>query len=320
MATEETKKPEAADPKKLVMAIIETLSHRHGRPPTAEEISKALVDEPKQAQETEQSEQQAQEDAEPAMPKVLSFMIHYGMKTGKDGSRAEDPTNPLYYADDERKRWFDVHNGEWLTEKPHIIDSLPSRPLGESDSQKDLFDAIINGVMDHEDYGLLSNSHDMLDPRCHRAYALVNQLRENQEDLAKSLESDEEFEPIEGDDSSDTVEGSTDMVREIFAGAGLASHNAENGPGSSEEDEGVEQGTNAPEEIKNATLSPGVEYRVRRLIQDEIAKALDMIRQEIYSALNGQDSDQENYDEQSYDQEPEIEDGVDFSEGQPLDL
>lgn len=313
MAGEENKKPEGTDPKKLVMAIIETLTHRHGRPPTADEISRALVDEPKEAQEMQKADADMQADGEPSMPKVFSFMIHYGMKTGQDGARAEDPTNPLYYADEERKRWFDVHNGEWLTQKPHIIDSLPSRPLGESDSQKDLFDAIINGVMDHEDYGLLANSHDMLDPRCHKAYALVNQLRENQEDLAKSLESDEEFEPMgaEPTDEASQVESSSNLVQEIFAGAGLASSDGGDGSASDEDGEGVPEGTDVPLEIRNTTLSPGVEYRVRRLVQDEIAKALDMIRQEIYSALNNQEP---------VDAEPEMEDGVDFSQGEPLDL
>jgi hypothetical protein len=292
---EEQKKEQ--DIKKLVQSLTEALSYRYGRPPTPEELAHALAGEPEQAQAEQAQKEELEKAAEPPTPKILDFHIFYGMKKDPNGASVEDPQNPLFYGDGD-KRWFDVEKGEWTEQKPMIVDHLHSRCLGDGDNQRDLFDAIINGVMDEEDYNLLSKAHDLLDPRCHKAYSLMNRLREDTQNLEKALQkSDDEddYEPIE-DGGESSVEASQDVVAEIIDGAGV---NPRDMPGARDADANAEaavSGTNAHAEIKEATLEPGVEIRVRRLIQEEIANALDLIRQEMWKALQeavGGDDSQE---------------------------
>lgn len=275
---------EAQDVKKLTAALTVALTHRYGRPPSADELAHALSGEPEETQEAAKQDEAAEKASQPTTPKILDYHIFYGMKKNAQGASEEDPTNPLFYGDGD-KRWFDVEKGEWSEEKPSITDHLHSRVLGDGDNQKDLFDAIINGVMDDEDYGLLSNSHDLLDPRCHKAYSLMSRLKNDTQDLEKALakSDDDDYEPIESaDDGESTVESSQDVVAGIITGAGVNAAdmpNRENEPGT------PPTIVNAHQEIKEATLEPGVEIRVRRLIREEITGALDLIRQEIYKAL-----------------------------------
>lgn len=268
-STDAAKETKEVATKKIVSALLTTLEHQLGREPTPEELAEAL----QQKQEVEEAADPEEDDG---LPNILKYKIYYGLKSNPDGAKEPDPESPIYYENHDGTSWFDVDNGMWSSEKPRSLDHFYSRCLGDSENQKDVFDAIVYGVMGDDDYQKLSQTNGMLDPRCVRAYELHKRAKEQYETIQSMEKSIEEM-------VAPTSEPGTNLMQEIMQSAGLNS-----------EAPAIEM-QEAPHEPRQLLLeSPfGVDPRLRRYIQAEIAGSIETIAAKVLEKLLAS-SDQSN--------------------------
>ena len=208
--------------KKLFESYVKVLEHKLGRTPTAEEVAESMKQKPvetdpqtgkpveplakpeEDGQNKSISDESKEGSDDSSLPKILKYMIYYGMKPGFDGNSKEpDPNCVLYYGDD-KDRIFDIQSKQWLDKKPPIVDHLPSRPLddrkGESGVSLDVLNAILHGVMDESDYAALDKS-GIIDSTCKSLWDKVsilkrhmeafNNIKEAEKTLEKSTEAPE---------------------------------------------------------------------------------------------------------------------------------
>lgn len=272
----QVKMPEPPDVKKIVSALLVALEHKFGRKPTAEELAEALQQKEDPAElEKQQAEAQEQEQ----LPKILSYRLYYGMRQSPEGQREPDPEKVLFYENQDGNAWFDVDQGSWLNEKPAIVDHLPQRCLGDSDNQRDIFDAIMNGVMDDDDFAKLQSRQGMLDNRCERAWELTKRAKEQMQKL-------EEFQKSTVPQNDDPLApapapAAGDNMAAIMSAAGLQSSDPV--PNDAPAVPGAGGG---PQMVQDA-LGPGVEPRIRRWIAEEVDARMDEIVEKVILELQG---------------------------------
>ncbi|CAB5220686.1 hypothetical protein UFOVP244_22 [uncultured Caudovirales phage] len=267
-STEAAKETKEVATKKIVSALLTTLEHQLGREPTTDELAEAL-------QQKQEIEEAAGSEEDDGLPNILKYKIYYGLKSNPDGAKEPDPESPIYYENHDGSSWFDVDNGMWSSEKPRSLDHFYSRCLGDSENQKDVFDAIVYGVMGDDDYHKLSQTTGMLDPRCVRAYELHKRAKEQYETIQSMEKSIEEM-------VAPASEPGANLMQEIMQSAGLNS-----------EVPAMEM-QEAPHEPRQLLLeSPfGVDPRLRRYIQAEIASSMDVIVARVLEALEPQENPQ----------------------------
>jgi len=193
MVDSTTKKPDAdqgeKDTKKLIDSHMAVLKHKLGRSPTTDEIAKALTD-VKAPDSGVGDVATAPEDAT-AEPKILKLKAYYGMsskKTDKGDTKEPDPNKVLFYEHGDG-RCFDCSNQQWSDKKPDLLNHLPSRPLMFDSKNTDIIRAIVNGVVDDEDFTELDKSGALNDDS-RKVYNLQKRAKE----VAASLEKSEEIE------------------------------------------------------------------------------------------------------------------------------
>ncbi len=241
--------------KKLTQALMTALTHKLGRSPTPEELAEALRGDGG-------GEKQEEEAPSEPMPKILDYKIYYGLKQDpKSGAKVADPERPLFYENHDGTGWFDVEGADWVFDRPKMLDHLNSREVGQSDSARDLFDAIVFGVMDEDDYNMLASKQGVLDPRCERAYQLQKQAREQHamlQELEKSIVSE--------DDCIPAGQSPVDNVKTMLEAAGAEGKQAV---------EEVFEPAGGGAKMVEQALGPGVEPRIRRWIREEIETVLN---------------------------------------------
>jgi hypothetical protein len=203
--------------KKLLESYTAVATHKLGRTPSLEELNKMLAE--GEAGDLQKGEEESkpngdQPQAQPAapaststeaqpvaegddVPSILKTMVYYGM-TEKDGQRQPDPSQVLYYKHPDG-RYYDCSSSTWMTQEPPVCAHLPSRSFGQgkvSDNEKDVLSAIVNGVMDDNDYQKL---HDvgLITPSAKKVWELSKKAQTLHQDLEKSLE-------LEGEDEEDS--------------------------------------------------------------------------------------------------------------------
>jgi hypothetical protein len=268
-ALQENDKENQIPTKKIVSALLTALEHKLGREPTPEELSEALNNKTEMLQNNEQSTEQSDEDK---IPKILLYKILYGLKTNSDGTKEPDPETPMFYENHNGTGWFSVDSGCWLTDKPSNLDHFYSRCLGDSDNQKDLFDAIVYGVMDEDDYNNLSQTTGMLDPRCVRAYELHKRAQDQLKTIQDMQKSAEQM-------IAQATEPGHNAIQEIMEAAGVAKDPTE---------VPFTEPDATPRQILLETPY-GVDPRLARYIRAEIDASMDLIIARVVDALHSAD-------------------------------
>jgi len=204
----------AVDPEKEIKKLIEShmvvLKDKLGRAPTADEISKALG-----GKGEEETSTPITEDAESstAEPKILKLKAYYGMGTKKtdNGDVKEPDKNKVLYYEHGDGRCFDCSNQQWAAERPPLLDHLPSRPLMFDSKNTDIIRAIVNGVVDDEDFTELDKSGALTDDS-RKIFLLSKRAKEISEQLEKSEEV--ELSQDDMDDAAQVAPDGAPVVRE----------------------------------------------------------------------------------------------------------
>ena len=235
MVENNTKKPKDAsqdaekDTKKLIEAHQMVLKNKLQRAPTIEEIAEALKGNEVSAQPTAIPQEEVPENT--AEPKILHLKVYYGMgkKKGEKGeTREHDPSKVLFYEGHDGKV-YDCGQQAWLDNRPDVLDHLPSRPLQYDAKNMDILRALVNGVVDDEDYAALDKS-GVLNDDTKKVYALHKRANELHQQI-QSLEKSEEPEIDEGADdivppndamspNSPAPQG-VNVIKDYFAVAGV---------------------------------------------------------------------------------------------------
>ena len=163
---------------KVKAALLVWKAKNAGKVPEFEDILDMLV--PKQAGDEEQYD--------PEEPRILHYKVYYG----------RSPDNPLYYHDPIMNAFFGTQEKQWTMQKPPMVDQLNQRDI----NGEDLFHGILHGVLDDDDYNSL-DQQGLLDDRSKQLWERLSSLRQNAQQMEKSLE---DSEPIENQDKEDTAE------------------------------------------------------------------------------------------------------------------
>lgn len=316
----EKQKQEEKELKRLLDAHVLVLKNKLGRTPTMDEIQESLG----KGEETEaahipvasekpESGEPVQEVKSPSVkhntdaelvkneegeelspeeidsePKILNTKVYYGMADAEDGSKRSDPHKVLYYELPDN-RCYCCETQEWLSERPSVLDHLPSRPIEYS--ERDIVNAIAHGVMDDSDYDALEKTGIMTEtPR--KLWGLVKKLKTQMEELEKSEESDEEVESnAEEDDPRTLPEDDSDSEIEVdqdYEHAGHAEASGDDmvkyfldaaGVDGSEKEELVEVlGEDVMARIMETATKlalSGLEEQIREIVRDELGKGSD---------------------------------------------
>ena len=264
------------DIKRLVTAQLEVLRHQKG---AHSKISmEEFLDSLSAPLEKKKEEEAQQEEQVSAMPKLLRYKIYFGMKEDKDVDgnpvKVPNPRSPLFYGDEDNNRYFNVESKEWLPEKPPILQHLNVRDMDDGEENRDVLDAIINGVMDDEDFDSLSKVEGMLDNRSKSLYGLIQRLHKEYDaynELSKSNDIEEDqinqdSIPVDGQ----VVENKGNNVAEqiIQTATGNLNGLMESRPVFDPK----EAGENLIPQMISAAFGHGVERRIRDLIREELEK------------------------------------------------
>jgi hypothetical protein len=276
------------DPKKELKKLMEShlavLEHKLGHAPSMQEMLAFLSetnDAPKAAPDAAPSQDQDGQpqadaadpstgEAELGEPKILGCKAYYGMTKGQDGSRTSDPRKVLFYempAGDV----YDCNTQEWCPERPQVLDHLNSRGLEYDENGHDIMAAIVNGVLDEDDYSALDKC-DMLNDHHRKVWELNKRLQENLAGLQKSetfveesVESDLPDEaPSEG--YYGPSEGSVNVLQDFQGVTG-------SGPQEVYESEG-EEGQDVFSEIVRAALGD-IDQRIKDIVRQEFGQYMD---------------------------------------------
>jgi hypothetical protein len=118
------------------------------------------------------SPQKEQENSEE--PRILSFKVYVGKSD-----------SPLYYHDPATGSYFDTNAKHWVEQKPPFIDHLNERDIQGSD----VFDAILHGVVDDNDYQALEKVNQ-IEPRAKQLWSKLSELKNQTQLMQKSVEED----------------------------------------------------------------------------------------------------------------------------------
>lgn len=116
------------------------------------------------------------EDYDPSEPRILSFKIFHG----------RNPQTPVYYYDPSTSGYFDTHARNWANDRPPLCEHLTERDIGTSD----VFDAILHGVMDDQDYAALEKMN-IIDDRSKQLWKKLSTLATQTNMMMKSVEGEE---------------------------------------------------------------------------------------------------------------------------------
>jgi hypothetical protein len=201
-------KQQEKEVKKLFEAYISVATHKLGRTPSIDEVTKMLGDEDAAANMTDQSPtsqvehmnveksdepslvnkqmepakmSEMQDVGNPNEPKILKILIAYGNEE-KDGKTKPNPHKILYFVDKDGNKCFNCEKQEWESPIPSIVGHLPTRPVSFNDS--DMVSVIMNGIMDNDDYEKLDKA-GMITENPARLWSLVNNLKKNVDELEK---------------------------------------------------------------------------------------------------------------------------------------
>lgn len=222
-----------------------------------------------------------EEEFDPSEPRILNFKIYYG----------KNSQNPVYYHDPITSGYFDTQARNWVNERPPLCDHLNERDIGTSD----VFDAILHGVMDDEDYSSLEKM-ELIDDRSKQLWKKLSSLAEQTNAMMKSVEGEDDDKenvmippnkPMGGSAEQESSSGSNPF-QQIKSGAGVTEQTGE--PVSPEP-----VGENMLEKIisganqRTGEVAPSepIDYEIiRNMIQQEIAWAMgedpfDMYGEEI---------------------------------------
>jgi hypothetical protein len=285
--------------KKLFESTVQVLTHKFGRSPTLEEITSALVDSPK---EEKSNQDAAAQEQEVDMPKILQYKILFGMSDKDDGngkkSKQPDPHNILFYFDEANHKYYDVDQRDWMATVPSVAQHLPHRDMEDSEDGVDIRDAIINGVMDDEDYEKLCHCDGMMDERMKKLYALTSKLKGLTNDPEDGLAKTEDGEAPDINSEG----GMEEDLRSEFQGENLVDTfmDVTGVPPESmfADEEDFYENEDVLHELQENSKGTGVESRIRNWIRQEIEEMKDQIREEVWQAIHSSlDSEMENMDD-----------------------
>lgn len=213
---------------------------------------------------------------DPTDPRILYFKIYFGRNS----------ENPLYYFDPTTNSWFDTNARAWQDNTPPIAAHLNERDIGTTD----VFDAILHGVVDDEDYEALQKMN-LIDDRSRQLWSKLGSLYNQTQAMQKSLE--EKTDPTLKPESA-TANGGASPVNEpssgsnpyseILKGAGVSVSDMIQEPNSP-------AGENMVEQINAAAMAPAsnaqgessggqtqsIDYEeIKKIVRAEIAHALGM--------------------------------------------
>ena len=266
--------------KQQIDSYYEVAKHRLGRAPTMEEVIEVMSEgDPAQKSEHPESEQVLMPNEESPEgpeeltgPRILHMKVYHGMKDGEEGTREPDEGKILYYESPEGGV-YDCSTQEWQDDRPSIVDHLHSRPMQYE--EKDLVAAIVNGVMDDDDYtaldevGMMGDSPRQLWDLTKRLQTQVEDLEQSQEELpdhlGKSDDSDEE-EGLSGDS------GQMDSEYEAEESEPVGNSDELTSEGDTEE----VQGTDLIAEVVRSAMSealtgPYLEASIRKIVREEMS-------------------------------------------------
>jgi hypothetical protein len=287
--------------KKLFDSYSEVLKHKLGRNPTWDEIVSEIKEQkiqPSPANPTQGVETLAKEPSAPAptgvpavapamekaadkqapatmappegTPKIFRLQILYGLKDDGSGNKQPDPATPLFYTDGQRH--FDCSTDQWTDQVPEVAQHLMSRPLQHSAENTDLFDALLHGVVDDDDFNALDQA-GMVDDRSRKLRELMGNLDSQYGEYSKLTSG---MEPVEKTDVYDHLhtseDSSADPVQDL--------------PQAYEGREDMQEPINTPQLPTNAladalsgAFGPGVDPRtveaLKRMIRDEVLAILN---------------------------------------------
>jgi len=204
---------------------------------------------------------------DPNDPRILYFKIYYGRNS----------ENPLYYFDPTTNAWFDTESRVWQDNTPPIASHLNERDIGTTD----VFDAILHGVVDDEDYEALQKMN-LIDDRSKQLWNKLGSLYTQTQAMQKSLDeqNNPDLKPDMPKEASPVNEASSgsNPFNEILKGAGVSASDMiqePNSPAGENLVEQINQAANAPASNAQQQASTGLDYdAVRRIVRAEIAKAL----------------------------------------------
>lgn len=280
MVENNTQKPKDAnqdaekETKKLIEAHQMVLKNKLQRAPTIEEIAEALKGNEVSAQSSAIPQEEV--PANTAEPKILHLKVYYGMgkKKGEKGeTREHDPNKVLFYEGHDGKV-YDCGQQGWLDHRPDVLDHLPSRPLQYDAKNTDIVRALINGVIDDEDYTALDKS-GVLNDDTKKVYALhkrANELHQQIQSLEKSEELGGLDEAIKDDSMSATEPApqGVNVIKDYFAVAGV-----QMGLEQVKESFG-ESGVDLFQQILIAALAD-VDEKTRMLVREEMENYIEPI-------------------------------------------
>jgi hypothetical protein len=218
---------------------------------------------------------------DPNDPRILYFKIYFGRNS----------ENPLYYFDPTTNGWFDTNARQWSENKPPIADHLNERDIGTTD----VFDAILHGVVDDQDYEEL-HKMNLIDDRSKQLWTKLNSLYSQTQAMQKSLEekADPEKKPENPKSAADGAKpvneasSGSNPYKEILKGAGVTEADFMQDPPQ-------EPGQNMVEQINQVAMAPAtnsqqqqsgqptqnIDYEeIRKMIRAEIQHALGMSSEE----------------------------------------
>jgi hypothetical protein len=205
------------------------------------------------------------DEFDPNEPRILSFKLFHG----------RNPQSPVYYHDPSTSSYFDTHGRQWLNERPPLCDHLNERDLNTSD----VFDAILHGVMDDEDYGALEKMN-LIDDRSKQLWKKLTTLADQTNMMMKSVET----EPSEGEEGAASprptppaAEGESSSgsnpFQQIKSGAGVVD-SVPSAPEAAGENM-VEKIMSTAQQKQPVVANEPVDYEhLQRLIQQEIALSM----------------------------------------------
>jgi len=264
--------------KRLYESYVTVLKHKLGRDPEMAEIQDAMskdlkkdsslptaqsVQSPVGAEGADKSEMQDTD-----MPNILKVKVYYGMSDGEEGESQPDPHKILFYENPDGK-CYDCNHGEWMQQRPPILDHLNSRLV--SDHEKDILSVIAHGVMDDNDYSSLEKRG--LVPDSGKAiWGLKKKLQRDTEQL-KILEKSENVPPEETEGQDNDYDDADDYQVSIESGVNqeLSNPPIDITEGEMEIIEQVGEDVFIKiMQIAQAKALTGMEDQIRAIVHDEI--------------------------------------------------
>ena len=175
--------------KKQINSYLEVAKHKYGRVPTIEELQ-AMINGDENASIAgamghSPSDADLSKEAPEASngPKVLGCHIYFGYSKDKDGQRKPDQKKILFY--EMPQGVYNVSHGQWESSRPEILDHLPTRDMENTD--EDLMQAIMHGIVDEEDYDQLDKS-GILSDNTRTLWSKHSELSKLKKQMAESEE------------------------------------------------------------------------------------------------------------------------------------